>query len=284
MKALFCTDGSKISFNAIYNFVNWSHYNDINAICVIDWNFLPEDIDIEQSDFNISCSNVADNILQYTREELEKKGLTLGKAIKMCGGVSDLITEELQQGDYDIVLVGSHGKKGMQKWLGSVSYDLLNNSPVTVYISKHRNETKKVLLAISDKLNSAQHFKSLLKKMDLKDKEIHICIVNENPNLLFLEGTLDTNWFLKIEEEQKKYAYNIVKNLENVLLEMGLKSSRSVIITGIPAEEIINYTKNNDIDLLILNATQNGEKKNFLSHQTSKRVCDNVECDVIVIK
>ena len=120
--------------------------------------------------------------------------------------------------------------------------------------------------------------------MDLKDKEIHICIVNENPNLLFLEGTLDTNWFLKIEEEQKKYAYNIVKNLENVLLEMGLKSSRSVIITGIPAEEIINYTKNNDIDLLILNATPNGEKKNFLSHQTSKRVCDNVECDVIVIK
>ena len=46
MKALFCTDGSKISFNALYNFSNWSKREAIDAICVIDWNFLPEDVDV----------------------------------------------------------------------------------------------------------------------------------------------------------------------------------------------------------------------------------------------
>lgn len=284
MKTLFCTDGSKISFNSIYNFANWSQCNEIDAICVIDWNFLPEDIDIEQSDFNISCSNVADKILEYTRDELAKNGLTLKKTIKMCGNVSDLIIDELQNNKYDIVLVGSHGKKGMQKWLGSVSYDLINNSPVTVYVSKHRNKTKKVLLAISDKVNSVEHFKNELEKMNLHDKEIHICIVNENPNLLFLEGTLDTNWFLKIEEEQQKYSFKIVKNLENILKELGLIADKSSIITGIPAEEIIKYCTNHQIDLAILDAKYYGEKKKFLSNQTIKRVCDNVECDVIVIK
>lgn len=284
MKALFCTDGSKISFNAIYNFSHWSKREAIDAICVIDWNFLPEDVDVEQSDFNISCSNLADNILEYTKKELEKAGLNIGRTIKMCGGVSDLILEELESNEYDIVLCGSHGKKGLQKWLGSVSYDLLNASPVSVYVSKHRNNTKKVLLAIGDKNNSAEHFRSELEKLNLEDKEIHICIVNENPNLLFLEGTLDTNWYLKIEQEQKKYAYRIVKGLEEILDNMGLQSSRSVILTGIPAHEIINYTLDNEIDLVILDGKSEEKKSKLFSNQTEKRVCDNVSCDVLVIR
>lgn len=284
MKALFCTDGSKISFNAIHNFSNWSKREIIDAICVIDWNFLPEDVDLEQSDFNISCSNLADNILEYTRNELEKTGLNIGKTIKMCGGVADLILEELQSEEYDIVLLGSHGKKGLQKWIGSVSYDILTHSPVPVYISKNRNEAKKVMLAISDKDNSAEHFRKELQKMNLQDKEIHICIVNESPNLLFLEGTLDTNWYLKIEQEQNKHAYFIIKELENVLQEMNLTSAKSVIITGIPAQELINYSKTNNVDLIILDGINKSKKSKLLSNQTEKRICDNVSCDVLVIK
>ncbi len=284
MKALFCTDGSKISFNAIYNFSNWSKREVTDAICVIDWNFLPEDIDIEQSDFNTSCSSLADNILKFTEDELTKNGLNLGKTIKMCGDVTGIILDELNTGEYDIVLMGSHGKKGIQKWLGSVSYDLLNNSPVSVYVSKHRNSAKRVLLAISDKDHSAEHFRSELEKLKLEDKEIHICIVNESPNLLFLEGTLDTNWYLKIEEEQKKYAYNIIKKLEEILESMGLKPYKSVIITGIPAQEVINYATQNEIDLVIIDGIKNENKSKLLSNQTGKRICDNVSCDVLVIK
>ncbi len=284
MKALFCTDGSKISFNAIYNFSNWSKREAIDAICVIDWNFLPEDIDVEQSDFNTSCSNMADNILKFTEEELKKTGLNLGKTIKMCGGVTDLIIEELDKGEYDIVLLGSHGKKGLQKWLGSVSFDILSNSPVSIYVSKHRNDAQKILLAISDKNNSPEHFRAELEKLNLQDKEIHICIVNESPNLLFLEGTLDTNWYLKIEQEQKKYAYSIVKNLEEILEGMGLRAEKSVIITGIPAQEIINYTNTNKIDLVIIDGKSEKKKSELFSNQTGKRICDNVSCDVLVIK
>ncbi len=284
MKALFCTDGSKISFNAIYNFSNWSKREAIDAICVIDWNFLPEDIDVEHSDFNTSCSNMADNILKFTEEELKKTGLNLGKTIKMCGGVTDLILDELDKGEYDIVLLGSHGKKGLQKWLGSVSFDILTGSPVSIYVSKHRNDAQKVLLAISDKNNSPEHFRTELEKLNLQNKEIHICIVNESPNLLFLEGTLDTNWYLKIEQEQKKYAYNIVKNLEEILESMGLHAEKSVIITGIPAQEIINYTNANKIDLVIIDHKHEEKKSKLFSDQTGKRICDNVSCDVLVIK
>ena len=101
---------------------------------------------------------------------------------------------------------------------------------------------------------------------------------------MFLEGTLDTNWYLKIEQEQKKYAYTIVKNLEEILESMGLKSSRSVILTGIPAQEIINYTHENSIDLVILDGISEEKKSKLFSNQTEKRISDNVSCDILIIK
>ena len=131
MKALFCTDGSKISFNAIYNFSKWAQRETIDAICVINWDFLPEDVDVEKSDFSFSCSSLADNILEHTKKELSKSGLNIGKTVKACGNVADLILEQLESREYDIVLLGSHGKKGIQKWLGSVSSEVLNSSRAT---------------------------------------------------------------------------------------------------------------------------------------------------------
>ena len=284
MKALFCTDGSKISFNSIHNFSSWVKNSDTDAICVIDWTFLPEDIDIEKSDFTQSCSNLADDILEHSRLELQKSGLMIGRTLKMCGRVTDVILDELKKGIYEVVLLGSHGKKGLQKWLGSVSFDILNNSPVSIYISKERNSAKKLLLAISDKENSPQHFRRALEKMNLKEKEIHIIIVNENPNLLFLEGTLDTNWYIKIEEEQKKYAYNIVKTLENIIAEQGYAVHKTSIRTGNPTEEIIKYTEENDIDLVIIDNHNTGNKSKLLSNRTSKRIADNIICDILVLK
>ncbi len=283
MKALFCTDGSKISFNSIYNFAKWMPNITIDAICIIDWSFLPEDIDIEKSDFNISCSNLADNILKSTENELQKNGLTLGKTTKMCGSVANLILDELKN-DYEIVLLGSHGKKGLQKWIGPVSSEVLNNSPKTVYISKHRNNSQKILLVISDKKNTHQNFKTLLENMNLTEAEIHIIMVNENPNLLFLEGTLDTNWYLKIEQEQKKYSYKIIKELEAIIENLGFKTYKSSIITGDPAEETLKYTTEKNIDLVILDDKKVENKAKLTANQTIKRISDHIVCDICVIR
>ena len=39
MKILFCTDGSKISFNALHNISCWIKDAIIDTICIIDWSF-----------------------------------------------------------------------------------------------------------------------------------------------------------------------------------------------------------------------------------------------------
>ena len=64
MNVLFCTDGSEISFRALRNFSKWARNAEIDAICVVDWSFLPDSVAIEDSRFETSCANVAGSILE----------------------------------------------------------------------------------------------------------------------------------------------------------------------------------------------------------------------------
>ena len=116
MKILFCTDGSKISFNALKNISQWIKEATIDTICVIDWNILPDEINIEDKNFSHSCANVADTILDYAEDEIYKLGMHIGKRIKNCGSAIESILEQAEKENYDLILMGSHGKKGIQKW------------------------------------------------------------------------------------------------------------------------------------------------------------------------
>ena len=58
MRILFCTDGSRISFNALNNFAKWSKGAIVDVICVIDWSFLPDEVSIQEDGFATSCANI----------------------------------------------------------------------------------------------------------------------------------------------------------------------------------------------------------------------------------
>ena len=274
MKILFCTDGSKISFNALKNIAYWIKQATIDTICVIDWNILPAEITIDEENFSFSCANVADTNL----------GLQLGNRIKNCGSAIESILEQSEKEKYDLILMGSHGKKGIQKWLGSVSQEIINSSKISDYIAKKENNKKKVLFTTDGTECSLSVIGEIISDIELSDKEVHICMVNEDPNLLFLEGTLDTNWLLDIQKQQYMYASNAIESIKKIIESRGIEVNQSTILTGIPAQEIINYAKNNEIDLIILGSRNKSKMDRFLMGSVSKRILENVVSDIWLVR
>lgn len=284
MKILFCTDGSKISFNALKNIAYWIKQATIDTICVIDWNILPAEITIDEENFSFSCANVADTILDYAEEEIKNLGLQLGNRIKNCGSAIESILEQSEKEKYDLILMGSHGKKGIQKWLGSVSQEIINSSKISDYIAKKENNKKKVLFTTDGTECSLSVIGEIISDIELSDKEVHICMVNEDPNLLFLEGTLDTNWLLDIQKQQYMYASNAIESIKKIIKSRGIEVNQSTILTGIPAQEIINYAKNNEIDLIILGSRNKSKMDRFLMGSVSKRILENVVSDIWLVR
>lgn len=276
MKVLFCTDGSNISYNALKNFAQSALKNTVvDAICVIDWTFLPEETLFEG--FINSCKDVAQSILERTKSVIEESGLICGEMIKHCGAAVESILEQESAG-YDLIVLGSNGKKGIQIWLGSVSKEVLNSSESSVYISKEEREIKNVLFTTDGSIECRNATQKALELLNLEDKNIYICTVVENPDTLFLEGTLDTNWLMEIQRRQEKYAEQSLIEFSTLFKEV--KSSE--VLTGIPAQKIIEYSKN--MDLIIMGKKQKTKMQKFLLDSVSKRVVENCKCDVLVIK
>ena len=284
MKILFCTDGSKISYGALKNLSNWIKDAEVDIICVIDWSFLPGEINVDEINFSTSCANVADTILDYAKHLAEQAGFKCGVTIKHCGSAIESILEQAELKKYDLILMGSNGKRGLQKWLGSVSQEIINNSKISDYISKNINKSKKLLLTTDGTLCSSEILKSILPDMKLEDKQVHICMVNEDPRMLFLEGNLDQNWILDIQKQQQIYSYNAIKNIKNILADFGINVTKDVILNGNPSEEIIKYSKDNDIDLILLGSRNKSRLDRFLTGSESKRILENSMSDIWLVR
>lgn len=283
MRILFCTDGSDISLNAFYNVSQFINDAIIDPICVIDWSFLPTSMNIESANYSKAYENIADSVLNFAENLINEKGFTLGNKIKTLGSAVEGILEQLEKEDYDLILMGSHGKKGLQKWLGSVSRQVISNSQVPVFVSKRKNKNKKILFTTDGSeaaFNSVKHACGLI---HLRDKEIYIISVKENPELLPMEATLDKNWLDSIEKQQKIHATKAINKAKSILEEHGISTNNEIILTGNPAQKIIDFTEEEKIDLVVMGARTRTDLSKFLLGSVSKRVLEHVMSDVLII-
>ncbi|MDD3436754.1 MAG: universal stress protein [Candidatus Gastranaerophilales bacterium] len=283
MKILFCTDGSDISLNAFYNASIYIKDAVLDPICVIDWSFLPSSMNIDSENYSKAYENIADSVLNFAEKIIQDNGLTCGMKIKTFGSPVEGILEQMERESYDLILLGSHGKKGIQKWLGSVSRQVISNSQVPVFVSKKRTEGKKILFAVDGSEASIGAIKHTAKLFNLQNKEIFVISVKENPELLPMEATLDRNWLDSIEKQQKIHATKAINKAKAILEEEQLQVHNEAILTGSPAQKIIDFAEKEKIDLIIMGARTKIDLSKLLLGSVSKRVVENVTADVLVI-
>ena len=283
MRILFCTDGSEISLNAFHNISALVKEATIDPICVIDWSFLPEAMSIDHLEYAKAYENIAESVLNFAQKVIEGKGYKLGNKIQSVGSAAEGILEQIDKEKYDLVIMGSHGKKGIQKWLGSVSRQVISNTLVPIFISKKKTVQNKVLLTTDGSEHSLSAIKQLVKTFDLKDKEIHIISVKENPEFLPMEASMDKNWLDAIEKQQTIHATKAINKVKMILESAQASAVKESVLTGNPAQKIINFCESEKIDLVVMGARTKTDLSKLLLGSVSKRVLENVNCDVLII-
>lgn len=283
MRILFCTDGSDTSLNAFHNATSYIEKAIVDPICIIDWTFLPTSMNIDTATYSKAYENIADSVLNNTEDLIYQKGLTLGDKIKNFGSPLEGILEQIEKERYDLILMGSHGKKGLQKWLGSVSRQVVSNTKVPVFISKKETNNKKVLIAVDGSEQTLSSLKHALKLLNLKDKDIYIVSVKESPEYFPMEANFDKNWLDSIEKQQKIHATKAINAAKTVLEEHEIGVQNETILTGNSAQKIIEYADMEKVDLIIMGARIRTDLSKLLLGSVSKRVLENANCDVMIV-
>lgn len=284
MKVLFCTDGSKISYGAIKNFSKWFTNIEVDIFCAIDWSYLPDTIAVEDSDFALKCTNSADTILDYSQNLLEECGIKIGQKIKICGTTVDSINEVCKNNSYDFIVLGSNGKKGIQKWLGSVSQEIASSSKISTYISKYENSAKKVLFALDSSDVSKAMIEYSLKSINFYDKYIILATVYESPDYLFLEGNIDSNWISEVDKKQGIAAKLLLNEYESLFNKNNIEINDKIILHGNPANEIIRHSLLEQVELVVCGVRERKYLAKFIQNSVSKRILENTNSDVLIVR
>jgi nucleotide-binding universal stress UspA family protein len=76
----------------------------------------------------------------------------------------------------------------------------------------------------------------------------------------------------------------IMKVAQNQVKATGLKIAKAMVSRGDPAEEVVKFAKNNDIDMIIIGSRGLGQIKGILLGSVSSKVCHLAECTCVTVK
>lgn len=89
----------------------------------------------------IALANAGEEILAAGRERAKARNLSVETVLRHCsaGRVSDVIVKEAAQWPADLIVLGTHGRRGAGRLLlGSDAEQVLRVAPVPVLLVRHR--------------------------------------------------------------------------------------------------------------------------------------------------
>lgn len=292
MKVLFCTDGSEASFYVIKKTLPFLKPDcQLDIINVIDWGFFPTYVTFpyEEETGLPNQKSVSQEILHKTRDFINSFGYKVTNEEHAMGFPADIILQAIIEDDYDLVCLGSHGKKGIDKWLGSVSRKVVTKSPISTLIARPSEEPampeikKQILVATDGSIYSYNAIKKAIEILDMKNSSIEILTVTPGPESLPVEITMDNEWLENSLLKQKEVAKEILEESEKIFNNAGINIKTAFSLEGDSAEIILQYTEKNPKDLIIMGSHGREGISDILLGSVSKRVLDNASSPVLIV-
>lgn len=198
------------------------------------------------------------------------------------GNPADAILQEAQGSAADLIVMGTHGWGGYERFLlGSVTNKVLHKSVVPVLVVchpthdfvRHHDHTvqiRRILCAME------------LEPSDNKVVSLAISLArNFGSEILFLHVARDADgqdWF-----EQEKVSLRKMKELVNSEKENGCPKE-FIVEAGKPAERITYAVERYGIDLLVMGHHSPGSREEPVLGSVATRVVSNSACPVLVYR
>ena len=291
MKVLLCTDGSDTSFYAIKMALKFLPEDcNITVINVMDWGIMPTYVTFpaEEEEGFPGQKTVANEILDRTAKLIEDRGYKVTESEYSAGRSADVIIDEINEDGYNFAVLGSHGKKGIRSWLGSVSRKVVTKSPIPTFISRppksmEEISTNSVLFMVDGSENSYNAIRETLSILNLKNYSVEVLTVKPGPESLPVEITMDNEWLENCLSKQADIAREILDEAKKIFEIHGIAPVSAFSLEGDPADVLLKYASENPKDLIIMGSHGREGITEFLLGSVSKRVLDNVVGSVFIV-
>jgi nucleotide-binding universal stress UspA family protein len=185
----------------------------------------------------LSTEYVEEQLKKYKETYEESHSVTI-KTIAREGSIFTIINEVATEIKANIMVLGTHGKQGMQYLFGSYALRVVLDSPCPVVVVQKRSFGEgyhKIVIPISNALETRQKVQWVLLMAKLFHSKVHLFQANENDPDLDGRIKFITSQITKILDENK-ISYKIIKAEK----------------TGDFANQVISYSIKTRTDLIMI--------------------------------
>ena len=213
-----------------------------------------------------------------------KTGNPIDIKIKTRKGKPEVkIIHEANNGDYDMVVLGSHGIKGIKSFFfGDVAYRVIEHVKIPVLVvRKKRKSISKILMCTGGSKYAEEAIQfggKIAKAMDAK-----VCVLHATPNppLMFTGLGMDESLeeFLKTDTTEAKY----LKMGARILQEKGIDTDVE-LRHGLPPDEILDQAEEGNYDMIVMGSHGMCGIRRFLLGNVAYSVVKHTTLPCLLVK
>ena len=240
----------------------------------------PYEYAIDSSEIIRSLEKSSMDEMNTLAVRLRQTGVIVDTELRM-GDVYDEIKQTIQNVKPDLIVMGTHGRRGVERWfMGSTTEKLLRHSPVPLV----------TISATGEKSFAAPRFRRILVTTDFSegtaDALAHaFSLAQENDAQVVLMHVLhDVSADLA-----GKYRESLMNGVHKQLEDLVPAEARNWcdivarVETGVPYRLILRTLEDEKIDLLVMNIHGKGMLDRALLGSTAERVVRAAKCPVMAI-
>jgi nucleotide-binding universal stress UspA family protein len=209
-------------------------------------------------------------ILESKAAEIRSKiGDITGLDVKIRGKVvvgypAEEILKYVDENDIDLIMLSTHGGSGIRVWdMGEVANKVIRASKIPIWLvpSELKDEIihdeiplRRMLIPLDGSKYSEAVIPHGINIAQQRGAETEIVLIHIYKRLHSLYGVEELKRQQNQKKEMKRYLDNIVKRIEKEKIKASYK-----ILSGDPAETIINFVKKNPTQLIAM-ATYGGSR------------------------
>jgi nucleotide-binding universal stress UspA family protein len=215
-------------------------------------------------------TDAKNKINKYADDFSSKSGLEI-KGIVREGSIFTTIGDTANELRADLILMGIHGKKGLQHLFGSFAYKVISGSKVPVAVVKNplkKSDFENIVLPIDFSKESTIKLNQAIKYAHYFGASIRII------------GVLDTKSpVMKIQKEA------LLKKVMDYIKSAGINVTADVLVQ--PGTEVhkatLKYADDINADLIIIVAEKDGGLSDIFSKNSAEEIIDKAEMPVMTI-
>jgi nucleotide-binding universal stress UspA family protein len=208
--------------------------------------------------------------LEQVQKQADSAGVACEVILRHGLDIYPEIIDEAEKGQIDVIVMGRRGKTGLMRlMMGSTTAKVIGHthSSVLVVPRAAQIEGKKILLpvdgsrysdiAASSAIQVAKHFHAPVSVISVVASEL--------------------------KDNRRQEAEQVVQRIQSFMTKEGIHVETQVL-TGRAAETIVEFSKNQAVDLIVMGSHGRTGLERVLMGSVSDRVIGHVDCAVLVVK